>query len=66
MKFQSNVAYLGYNTVIQTLEIRHYGPVCDVSEMSLLRHAASFFLHIIKHLFQENLCPITFCGSYLR
>ena len=32
MKFQVNLPYLGYNTVLRTLEIRHYGPVCDVSE----------------------------------
>ena len=30
-----NLPYLGYNTVLQTLEIRHYGPVCDVLETGL-------------------------------
>ena len=35
MKFQLNLPYLGYNTVLGTLEIRHYGPVCDVSETGL-------------------------------
>ena len=34
-KFQLNVLYLGYNTVFQSLEICHYGPVCDVLEAGL-------------------------------
>ena len=34
-KIQSNSANLGYNTVLRTLEIRHYGPFCDVSETGL-------------------------------
>ena len=37
MKFQLNLSYLGYNTVLRTLEIRHYGPVCDVSETGLYK-----------------------------
>ena len=27
--------YLGYNTVLRNLEIRHYGPVCNVLETGL-------------------------------
>ena len=34
-KFQLNLPYLGYNTVFRTLEIRHYGPVCDIWETGL-------------------------------
>ena len=30
-----NLLYLGYSTVLQTLEICHYGPVCDVSKKGL-------------------------------
>ena len=31
MKFELNLSYFGYNTVLQTLGILHYGPVSDVS-----------------------------------
>ena len=34
-KIQLNLPYLVYNTVLRTLEIRHYGPMCDVSETGL-------------------------------
>ena len=34
-KFQLNLPYLGYNTVLRTLEIRHYGPVHEVSKTGL-------------------------------
>ena len=34
-KFQFNLIYLGHNPVLRTLEIRHYGPVCDVSKTGL-------------------------------
>ena len=37
MKFKLSLSYLGYNTVLQTLEIRHYEPVCDVSKTGLYR-----------------------------
>ena len=33
--FQLNVPYLRYNTALRTMEIRHYGPVCEVSETGL-------------------------------
>ena len=35
VKFQLNLPYLGYHTVLQTLEICHDGPACDVSETGL-------------------------------
>ena len=35
MKFQLNLPHLGYNKVFQTSKIRHYGPVCDISETDL-------------------------------
>ena len=34
-KFKLNLPYLDYNKVLQNLEIRHYGPVCHVSETGL-------------------------------
>ena len=34
-KFQLNLPYFGSDTVLRILEIRHYGPVCDVSETGL-------------------------------
>ena len=34
-KLQLNLPYLGYNMVLRALEIRHYGPVCDVSKTIL-------------------------------
>ena len=47
MKFQMNLPYLGYNTVLRTLGIRHYGPVCNVSETGL---------YLKDNLEQENYC----------
>ena len=43
-KFQLNLPYLGYNTVFRTLKIRHYGPVCDVSETSLYGLSKSYMM----------------------
>ena len=34
-KFQSNLPYLGYNTLLQTVEVHYYRPVRDVSETGL-------------------------------
>ena len=34
-KFPLNLQYLSYNAVLQILEICHYKPGCDVSEMAL-------------------------------
>ena len=44
-KFQLNLPYLRYNTVLRTLEIRHYGQVSDVSETGLYESENQKFKH---------------------
>ena len=49
-----NLLYLGYNTVLRTLEIRHYGPVCDVSETDLYITEIVFSSAFQKSIFQRH------------
>ena len=51
-KIQLNLPYLGYNTVLRFLEIRHYGPVLDVSETGLLNDRS--FKWKSEENFREN------------
>ena len=55
MKFQSNLPYLGYNTVLRTLEIRHYGPVCDVSETGLYEVRYDSIINIARNLLAQSI-----------
>ena len=55
-----NLINLSYNTVLQTLEVRHYGSVCDVSKTGLYfgnfyrdSLGAQTFKTLISSLFED-------------
>ena len=55
-KFHLNLPYLGFNTLLRALEIRHYGPVCDVSETCLYLLPGCDNIRIFKLCIERTRC----------